>query len=65
MNLINLLVTVLVLGLVFSILYWLIGQINLPPPFRSVAVAVLSLIIVVLLLGMLFGGIDLPSLRLR
>jgi len=65
MNLINLLVTVLVLGLVFSIVYWVIGQINLPAPFRSVAIAVLGIIMVVVLLGLLFGGVGLPVLHLR
>lgn len=65
MDLIGLLIAVLVLGLVFALLYWLIGQFPLPAPFAMVAKAVLALIIVILLLGMLFGGVNIPTLRLR
>lgn len=55
MPLINLLVYVLVLGMVFSIIYWAIGQIPMPAPFRSVAIAVMALIVVIILLNLLFG----------
>jgi hypothetical protein len=65
MDLIGLLVTILILGLVFGLLYWLIGQFPLPPPFAMVAKAVMAVIIVIVILGMLFGTISLPSLRLR
>jgi hypothetical protein len=65
MDLIGLLVTILILGLVFGLLYWLIGQFPLPPPFAMAAKAIMALIIVILILGMLFGGVNLPTLRLR
>jgi hypothetical protein len=65
MDLISLLITILVLGLVFGLLYWLIGQFPLPAPFAMAAKAVLALIIVIMLLSMIFGGISVPSLRLR
>ena len=65
MVLIELLVVVLILGLVFALLYWLIGQFPLPAPFAMVAKAVLALIAVLILLGMLFGGVSVPVVRLR
>jgi hypothetical protein len=64
MNLISLLIVVIVLGLVFYLLYWLIGQLPLPAPFRTVAVVILTLIAVVMLLSLLFGGISIPRLSL-
>ena len=65
MGLIELLVVVLILGLVFALLYWLIGQFPLPAPFAMVAKAVLALIAVLILLWMLFGGVSVPVVRLR
>jgi hypothetical protein len=62
-DLLSLLVIVIVLGLVFYLLYWLIGQIPLPAPFRTVAVVILTLIAVVVLLSFVFGGISIPRLR--
>jgi heme A synthase len=64
MDLIGLLVTVVVLGLVFYLLWWLLGVIALPEPFNKVAIVLLALVAVVLLLGVLFGGISVPRLRL-
>lgn len=60
---ISLLVTVIVLGVVFYLLYWLIGQVPMPTPFRTVALVVLALMAVLVLLGILFGGIGVPFLR--
>ena len=63
-GLIGLLITVVVLGLVFYLLWWLLGVIGLPEPFHKVATVVIALIAVVILLGLLFGGINVPTLRL-
>ena len=65
MGLISLLVTIIVLGLVFYLLYWLVGQMPLPEPFRVVAIVILALAAVVVLLGLLFGHITVPVLQLR
>ena len=65
MDLIGLLVTVIVLGLVFYLLWWLLGTIGLPEPFNKVAQVLIALIAVVLLLGLLFGGVQIPTLRWR
>ena len=61
-GLFNLLVMIIILGLVFYLLYWLIGQIPLPAPFAVIAKAVLALAIVILLLGMLFGSVPVPRI---
>jgi hypothetical protein len=64
-SLIGLLVTVIVLGLVFYLLYWLLGQVPLPAPFKTVATVLLGLVAVLVLLSLLFGGISIPLLRVR
>jgi len=65
MDLIGLLVTVIILGLVFYLLYWLLGQVPLPAPFKTVATVLLGLVAVLVLLSLLFGGISIPLLRVR
>jgi hypothetical protein len=65
MDLIGLLITVLIIGLVFGLIFWLLGQFPLPAPFMMVAKAVLAIIAIMLLLGMIFGGVNVPTLRLR
>lgn len=61
--LLSLLVTVIVLGLVFYLLYWLLGQIPLPEPFKVVALVILGLFAVIMLLGLLFGWTPVPKLH--
>ena len=64
MNLVNLLVTVLILALIFSLVWWVLGQMPMPEPFRMVVNVILGIICVLVLLGLLFGGISVPTLRL-
>jgi hypothetical protein len=64
-SLLSLLVTVIVLGLVCYLLYWLIGQIPLPAPFAVVAKVLLALFVVLLLLSLLFGWAPIPRLHMR
>lgn len=64
-GLLGLLVTIIILALVFYVIYWVIGQIPLPDPFGVVVRVILGLIAVLVLLGVLFGGISIPVLRLR
>ena len=64
-GIIGLLVTVIVLGLIFYVFYWLLSKIPLPEPFAVVAQVILGLIVVLVLLGLLFGHISVPVLRLR
>jgi heme A synthase len=62
MNLVNLLIWVIVLGLIFYVIHWALSQVPLPAPFNVVARVVLALIVVVVLLGALTGGIHVPVL---
>jgi hypothetical protein len=59
-NLISLLITIIIMGLVFYLLWWLLARINLPAPFNKVAQVIIALVAVVFLLSVLFGGISLP-----
>lgn len=64
-SLISLLVTLVLLGLVFYLLYWLVGQMPLPEPFKTVATVIIGLVAVLVLLSLLFGIAPLPVLRVR
>ena len=65
MSLVSLLVTVLILALIFGLVYWVLAQIPLPPPFGMAAQVILGIICIVVLLGVLFGSINIPALRLN
>jgi hypothetical protein len=66
MGLVELLVTVVVVGLVFYLLFWLLGKIGLPEPFGKVALVILCLLAVLVLLDLLFGlGVGVPRVRWR
>jgi heme A synthase len=62
-SMLSLLITVIVLGVVFYLLYWLVGQIPLPAPFKVVATVLLGLFAVLILLGLLFGWTPIPRFR--
>jgi len=64
MDLIGLLVTVIIAGLIFWVLWYIVRMLPLPEPFRTVAMVVLGLIAVIFLLSLLFGGLSLPKFRL-
>lgn len=60
--LIGLLVWVLVLGVCFSIALYAIRQLEwIAPPFKSVAIAILCLIAIVVLLGFVTGQVPMPG----
>lgn len=65
MDLLSLLVYIIIVGLIFYLLYWLLGKIALPEPFNKVAVVVLALVAVVMLIGVLTGSVGFPALRFR
>lgn len=61
---INQLFMLLVLVLVFGLIWWLVTSvIPLPAPFAKVAQVLIVVIFILVLLGAVFGGIDLPTLR--
>jgi hypothetical protein len=63
-SLISLLITVIIIGLVFYLVWWAISKIPLPDPFGVVVQVILALIAVLVLLGLLFGGVSIPHLKL-
>ncbi len=61
-GLISLLVTLVIVGLIFYLLFWAIGAIGLPEPFNKVATALIVLVAVIYLIGMLTGQV--PTLKI-
>jgi hypothetical protein len=59
--LLSLLVFLVVAGVIFYLLWWLVNQ--LPDPFRVVGRIIIALVAVVLLINALLGLIDTPFIR--
>lgn len=53
---ISLLITVIVAGVIFYLVYWALSQIPLPAPFMVVARVILALVAIIFLIGLLTGG---------
>lgn len=60
---ISLLVTLIVFCIVAGLIYWLLTMLPLPDPFKTIIIVAFILILILVLLGMFFGGIDMPRLR--
>lgn len=60
---IQFLLTLIVFCIVGGLLYWLVTMLPIPDPFRTVMIVAVILIFILVLLGFLFGGIDLPRMR--
>lgn len=60
---ISLLVTLIVFCIVAGLVYWLLTMLPLPDPFKTIIIVAFILILILVLLGMFFGGIDVPHLR--
>jgi heme A synthase len=65
MNLISLLITIIIIAVVFGLVWWILQQMPLPEPFKMVVNVLIGLIAVLVLLGLLFGGINVPGIRLN
>jgi len=61
---INLLITIIIFAIVAGLLYWLVGLLPIPEPFGTIIKVCAVLICVLLVLGILFGGVSVPVLRL-
>lgn len=61
--LVSVLVWVVVMGLVFYLLWWLIGYVGLPEPFNKVATVILAVAAVVFLIGVLMQVAGMPLVR--
>lgn len=58
------LIYVIVLLLIFGVIWYVIDLLPITPPnFKQIIKAIVGLILVLILLGMLFGGIPMPVLR--
>jgi hypothetical protein len=57
MSIIALLITLIIWGLIFWLLWWALGAVGIPEPFHKVAVVILVIAAVVVVIGILTGGI--------
>ena len=65
MDLISLLVTLVIVGLILAVIYWLLGTLPIPAPFNMAIRVIMALIVVVWLLSILLGHGTIPVIRLR
>lgn len=61
MDLISLLITLLIYGLVLSIIWWAVEQVPMLAPFAWAVRVVFAIIVVILLLSLIGGGV--PVIR--
>jgi hypothetical protein len=59
------LVSLIVVGLVCYLLWWLIGYMALPEPFDKVARVIIALVAVVYLIGVVTGNAPVVKFRLN
>ena len=62
-DVISAVIWVIVLGIIFGLLWWLIDYVNIPEPFSKVARVVLAVAGVVLLINVLLGLAGHPFIR--
>ncbi len=63
MDLISLLFTLIIVGVILGLVYWALGQLPIPAPIKMVINVVLVLIIVIWLLSILTGHGHVPVIR--
>jgi hypothetical protein len=60
----NLLLTLLIYLLILAVVYWVITIIPLPAPFKTIALVIFAILVIVVLFNLLTGGsVGLPALR--
>jgi hypothetical protein len=57
LTIIALLLSLVIWGIIFWLLWWLLGVIALPEPFAKVAIVILALAAVSVIIGLLTGNI--------
>lgn len=62
MDLISLLVYLIIAALIFYLIYWVIGQIPLVEPFKTVILVIVGLVAVIFLISLLTGWVSPPRL---
>lgn len=60
---ISLLITLIIFCIVAGLIYWLLTMLPLPDPFKTIIMVAFILILILVLLGYFFGGLDLPLRR--
>ena len=63
-GLLSLLVTIVIVGLIFWLIWWFLGQVGLPDPFGKVATVILALAAIIFLIGILTGSVPMVNLKL-
>lgn len=51
----GLLFSVLIMVIIFGLLYWIVGLLPFPEPFKQIALVIIGVIFLLYLLGLLFG----------
>ena len=64
-SLVMLLVWIVIIGMIFYVMWWGLGQIALPEPFDKIARAVIIIVTVLLLINALLGLTGSASFRLK
>ena len=64
-SLVMLLVWIVIIGMIFYVMWWGLGQIALPEPFDKIARAVIIIVTVLLLINALLGLTGSAPFRLR
>ena len=57
MVLITLLISLVIWGLIFWLLWWGLGAVGIPEPFHKVAVVILVVAAIIVIIGLLTGSI--------
>ena len=60
---INTLLYVIVLGVIFWLLYWLISYLSPPQPFNKIARVILAIAAVIVIINVLLGLVGHPIIR--
>lgn len=55
MDLISLIVTLVILGLVFWLVMWFIGFVGVPEPFRKIIIVIVGLVVFIFVLNILLS----------
>lgn len=55
---------IIVMGLVFWLLWWLIGYVGLPEPFKKIALVILAILAVFFLINLLLSLTGRPIVRM-
>ena len=64
-SLVSFLIWVVVIGLIFWLLWWLIAYVGLPEPFSKIAKVVLAVVAVIICINLLLGLAGHPLIAFR